>query len=206
MWGVIGGALGGGVGGLLSGPVSGSSGAVSTLAGGVLGRGVIDTVVDTGVDMARMALSGGITIGGFLDSMASNALMEFSTGGSAPPGSGRAVKNAVDNAIDSSDEQVIRAVDGAAERVNITNDVLERPRAGSALKVDKYHAFNDVVDNYAGVATKSPVNNGDLYQIEGSLNGVPGRFEWIVDSNTGKYPDQVSHRMFVPNGTLVGGR
>jgi filamentous hemagglutinin len=72
--------------------------------------------------------------------------------------------------------------------------------------LDDYHAFNDIVDNYAGMATKTPVKNGTLYQLEGSLNGVPGRFEWIIDSSTGRYPGEVSHRMFVPSGTSVGGR
>ncbi len=33
---------------------------------------------------------------------------------------------------------------------NITNDVLKAPRAGSALKLDDYHAFNDIVDNHVG--------------------------------------------------------
>lgn len=42
------------------------------------------------------------------------------------------------------------------------------------------HGFNDIVDNYAGYATKSPIPNGELYQLEGALNGVDGRFEWIM--------------------------
>jgi RHS repeat-associated protein len=93
---------------------------------------------------------------------------------------------------------------GAGKGVNITNDVLGTPRAGSALKLDKNHAFNNIVDNYAGMANKTSINNGTLYQLEGSLNGVKGRFEWIIDSATGKYPGQVSHRYFVPGGTLNG--
>jgi hypothetical protein len=35
------------------------------------------------------------------------------------------------------------------------------------------HRFKDIVDNYAGYTVKTSVNNGVLYQIEGSLNGVP---------------------------------
>lgn len=66
-----------------------------------------------------------------------------------------------------------------------------------------YISFNNIVDNYAGQATKTLINNGTLYQLEGSLNGVQGRFEWIIDS-TGKYAGQVSHRYFVPGGTLNG--
>ena len=114
LWGVIGGALGGGVGGMLSGPAAGTAGTASTVAGGVFGRGVVDTIVDTGVDMARMTLTGGITLSGFVDSIASNALMEFGTAGTAPPGSARTVKNAVDNALDSGDTQALRAAEGSA--------------------------------------------------------------------------------------------
>lgn len=87
--------------------------------------------------------------------------------------------------------------------VNITNDILESPRSGSALKLDKYHAFSDIVHNYAGMATKTSINNGTLYQLEGTLNGVHGRFEWIIDS-TGKYAGQVSHRFFVAGGKING--
>ncbi|OCG78416.1 hypothetical protein A9G42_03100 [Gilliamella sp. Nev6-6] len=65
----------------------------------------------------------------------------------------------------------------------------------------KSHGFNDIIDNYAGQATKINLNKGaTLYQLEGSLNGVSGRFEWIVDLKLGG----VSHRMFVPNGKING--
>ena len=37
-----------------------------------------------------------------------------------------------------------------------------------------------------------------LYQIEGSLNGVDGRFEWIIQDG------KVTHRMFVKGGTING--
>lgn len=91
-------------------------------------------------------------------------------------------------------------LEGAGKNgVNITNDILGKPRVGSALKLDDYHAFNNIVDNYAGAATKTGLNNGaTLYQIEGSLNGVSGRFEWITQSGN------VTHRMFVPGGTMSG--
>nr|WP_318533603.1 DUF637 domain-containing protein [Pseudomonas cichorii] len=63
------------------------------------------------------------------------------------------------------------------------------------------HGFPDIVDNYAGSATKFTLNNGSsLYQASGSYNGVAGRFEWIVDPKLGG----VTHRMFVPNGTISG--
>ncbi len=67
--------------------------------------------------------------------------------------------------------------------------------------VAKAHGFNDIVDNYAGLATQTKLKNGaTLYQLPGSLNGVEGRFEWIVDPKLGG----VSHRMFVTGGTVNG--
>ena len=80
----------------------------------------------------------------------------------------------------------------------IKNDILELPRSGSALKNDSYHAFPNIVDNYAGYATKTRINNGTLYQLQGSLNGISGRFEWIIQNN------QVTHRFFVQGGGING--
>ena len=105
----------------------------------------------------------------------------------------------------------------------ITNDILDKPRVGSALTIDKIkpkysidpltgktymsqefpataqaHGFNNIVDNYAGYAIKSQINNGTLYQLEGSLNHIPGRFEWIIQDGN------VTHRMFVEYGTING--
>lgn len=80
----------------------------------------------------------------------------------------------------------------------IKNEVIDLPRTGSALKTDPYHAFPNIVDNYAGYATKNSISNGTLYQLQGSLNGVEGRFEWILQNQ------QVTHRMFVKGGTING--
>ncbi len=80
----------------------------------------------------------------------------------------------------------------------IKNDIIDLPRTGSALKTDPYHAFPNIVDNYVGYATKSPISNGTLYQLQGSLNGTVGRFEWIIQNQ------QVTHRMFVPGGGING--
>ena len=66
------------------------------------------------------------------------------------------------------------------------------------MKTDAHHAFSNIVDNYAGYATKSDINNGTLYQLLGSLNGKDGRFEWIVQN------EQVTHRMFVEGGGING--
>ncbi len=54
------------------------------------------------------------------------------------------------------------------------------------------------MDNYAGYATQTAVPNGTLYQIKGALNGVSGRFEWIMQDG------QVMHRMFVKGGGING--
>lgn len=81
---------------------------------------------------------------------------------------------------------------------NIKNDILSLDRRGSALKTDQYHSFPDIVDNYAGDATKYKLPNGNLYQLKGSLNGVSGRFEWITQGGN------VTHRMFVPGGGING--
>lgn len=60
------------------------------------------------------------------------------------------------------------------------------------------HGFNNIVDNYAGYATKTPLSNATLYQLDGSLNGTLGRFEWIIQDGS------VTHRMFIQGGTMNG--
>ncbi len=80
----------------------------------------------------------------------------------------------------------------------IKNDIIDLPRKGHALKSDPYHAFPDIVDNYAGYAVQTPINNGTLYQLSGSLNGKVGRFEWIIQDN------YVTHRLFVKGGDIIG--
>jgi len=88
------------------------------------------------------------------------------------------------------------------------NPVLGKNRIGSALKTDASHAFPDVVDNFAHLATefklpkKGPggviVGEVKLYQLEGSLNGKSGVFEWITDG------DNVTHRFFKKGGVVNG--
>ena len=75
---------------------------------------------------------------------------------------------------------------------------------GSALKADGWHrsaAF--VVDDIASRGTVFRITGGDgvdrtLIQMPGEVNGIPGRFEWIVDGS------QLTHTMFVKNGTING--
>ena len=101
-------------------------------------------------------------------------------------------------------QKVFNAVDNVPSKMPgsvsapISNDIVNLPRAGSALKLDPYHAFPDIVDNYAGLATKSSISNGTLYQLKGALNGTAGSFEWIVQNQ------EVTHRMFVSGGEING--
>jgi Possible hemagglutinin (DUF637) len=109
---------------------------------------------------------------------------------------------------------------GKEARRHISHPVLDNPRIGSALKKDlekpiydktgkivkefpataKSHGFNDIIDNYAGKASKFDLDNGKaiLYQIEGFNNGKVGRFEWIVQDS------KVTHRMFIEGGSVNG--
>ena len=80
----------------------------------------------------------------------------------------------------------------------VQNKIINLERVGSALQSDAHHAFSNIVDNYAGYATQTPLNNATLYQLQGALNGVAGRFEWIVQAG------QVTHRMFVKGGGMNG--
>jgi RHS repeat-associated protein len=90
----------------------------------------------------------------------------------------------------------------------ISNPIINSERIGSALKLDKFHNFNKIIDNYAGSAkrfkipTRGPggqvTRMSELFQIKGSLNGRGGIFEWILD--TGK----VTHRRFIPGGRITG--
>lgn len=94
---------------------------------------------------------------------------------------------------------------GTTGSSTLHNPVLEATRVGSALKDDAYHAFPDIVDNWAGYARGFSITGGDgksrmLYQLAGSLNGAPGVFEWIVDPVS----SSVTHRLFIPGGKVTG--
>ena len=103
--------------------------------------------------------------------------------------------------------------------IRVPNPILGKLRIGKALKNDfvkpirnnmgvivkqfpataKAHGFPDLIDNYAGLAKVFKLQRGaKLYQLDGSYNGVPGRFEWIVQNGN------VTHRMFVGGGTVNG--
>ena len=91
----------------------------------------------------------------------------------------------------------------------VSNSVVDNARVGaSANKLDPYHRFSDIIDNYAGdasrfdIPTKGPggkvIRTSELRQIEGSLNGKSGVFEWIVDQGN------VTHRRFITDGKVTG--
>lgn len=91
----------------------------------------------------------------------------------------------------------------------IDNPVIGKPRIGSAVnKSDPTHNFNNIIDNYAGDATKfdiptkgiggQVVRKSELRQIEGYLNGKDGVFEWIIDQGN------ITHRRFIPGGKVTG--
>ncbi|MDP4118738.1 MAG: hypothetical protein Q8873_06065 [Bacillota bacterium] len=86
----------------------------------------------------------------------------------------------------------------------INNPIVNNKRVGSAKKSDPYHSFSNIVDNYADSSKKFSLKGGDgksrtLYQVQGSLNGKKGVFEWIYDAEKG-----VTHRRFIPNGKITG--
>ncbi|MDO3621702.1 filamentous hemagglutinin N-terminal domain-containing protein [Ralstonia pseudosolanacearum] len=95
-----------------------------------------------------------------------------------------------------------KVTDGEGNPIPIYADRVGGPAAVQEFPgVPKAHGFSDIVDNYAGAAQQTALSNGaKLYQLEGSLNGVAGRYEWIVDPRLGG----VTHRMFVPGGKING--
>ncbi|UPF02571.1 hypothetical protein MXB02_18550 [Pseudomonas mosselii] len=134
-----------------------------------------------------------VTSGGKKETLSNDILVESRIGnGTKGQGSG--------NKVDQRPNQQVVAADGKPlpvypERPNGLYATQEFPSTPIA------HGFPDIVDNYAGSATKFPLKNGaSLYQVEGGYNGVAGRFEWIVDPKLGG----VTHRMFVPNGAVNG--
>lgn len=112
---------------------------------------------------------------------------------------GRLAVTGVSNLFrDAADEAIANTAE-AVVAPTPANPIEGLPRVGHALKKDWFHSFPNIIDNYASGATRFTLSDGgELYQIEGSLGGKPGRFEWIVRSG------EVVHRFFVENGTING--
>lgn len=105
----------------------------------------------------------------------------------------------MDKAVDSA--KILKTSKGKI----ISNPISKSIRTGKANKLDSYHAFPNVIDNYAGKAKKFDLKGADgktrkLYQINGSLNGKDGIFEWILDGEKGV----TTHRRFIENGKITG--
>ncbi|GAB2518025.1 hypothetical protein [Nocardia heshunensis] len=77
-------------------------------------------------------------------------------------------------------------------------------RTGSGLKSDSWHrSASFPIDEIGSNSTVYEITGGDgvvrtLVQMPGEVNGVTGRFEWIIDG------DKITHQMFVRNGTING--
>jgi len=111
-----------------------------------------------------------------------------------------------------SDEEVISFYENQLKKeeknIDLQHPVLDGDRVGNANKLDFHHAFPDLIDNFSrdaqqfSIPTKGEggviVRNSNLYQLEGSLNGTNGVFEWIVDQGS------ITHRRFIPGGKVTG--
>lgn len=151
---------------------------------------VASTVIGGVVNGAVQAANGGDFSEGFLDGAADGLMWGgiFALGGSlinAAKVTGSAVKASA-NAVNRCGNI------GGQSSKSIVNDIIGKPRVGSALKTDAHHAFPDIIDNYAGYATKSFINNNAVkYELTGSLNGKIGVFEWMLNDS-----GEVFHRFF----------
>ena len=76
---------------------------------------------------------------------------------------------------------------------------------GSALKDDLFHSaatwMRDEAAENGSVFSMPAASGGTstLVQIQGDLNGIAGRYEYIVNSS-----GELTHQMFVPGGTING--
>lgn len=76
---------------------------------------------------------------------------------------------------------------------------------GAALKSDPFHrAGSFVVDDIASNGSVFRIVGGDgaqrtLVQMPGEVNGIAGRFEWIVDD-----VGNLTHQLFVKGGSING--
>ena len=72
------------------------------------------------------------------------------------------------------------------------------------MKADAWHrSATFAAEDIAETGTVFRIRGGDgvqrtLIQAPGNVNGIPGRFEWIVEGDT------LTHQMFVKNGTING--
>jgi filamentous hemagglutinin len=151
------------------------------------------TDAEAGTLVERNVLSSGAKGG---TALSNDVLIETRIGnGTKGQGSGNKVEQLPNKQVVGADGKPIPVYSEVPKRPNGPYAIQEFPSTPVG------HGFPDIVDNYANSATKFSLNNGSsIYQVLGSYNGVAGRFEWIVDPRL----DGVTHRMFVPNGTING--
>lgn len=125
-----------------------------------------------------------------------------------PPGCGRASDDLASDSL-----LVPRGAAGAesallAERFRASlsaQELATASRVGSGLKADSLHrAGSFVVDDVAQSGRVFALRGGDgvqrtLTQVEGTVNGQRGVFEWIVDP-----AGSVTHQRFIPDGRITG--
>ncbi len=120
---------------------------------------------------------------------------------------GRASKQAVVEAIEHLPVKPL-ASKGARNADNVLSGAAKKPGSSADIKSadlnDWKHSFSNIVENFGDDATRFDLVGGDgvrrdLYQLEGSLNGKPGVFEWIIDEG-----GEMTHRFFKEGGQVNG--
>ncbi len=119
---------------------------------------------------------------------------------------------ATDGAVAVAAEEAEVAASGAASdarlfqmyRADLARQEIEGADAvGSALKADPYHRSASFVTDAAADGKVFSFGNRagtvNLTQTAGEMNGVAGRFEWIVDGS-----GNLTHQMFVGGGRITG--
>jgi RHS repeat-associated protein len=146
--------------------------------------------VGEAADAAGMFLEAG---GGLTSSAAASASARAAMAATAAKAADAAATSAEDSLPSASEAQ----------------DIIQNARrVGSGLKQDAGHVAPDyVIDDIGENATVFKLIGGDkvvrtLVQMPGEMNGVAGRFEWIIDKDS--VGDVITHQRFVRNGTING--
>jgi hypothetical protein len=108
-------------------------------------------------------------------------------------------------AVERSGEVASSSTQFARLRATLAAQEINGARAtGSALKGDAYHRAASFMVEEAGVNGRLFTIPGrlgpqNLTQVPGELNGIAGRYEWIVNA-----AGDLTHQMFVKAGTING--
>jgi RHS repeat-associated protein len=126
------------------------------------------------------------------------------------PGVSRAVVEGLASAADELHRaaNVSRVSQGARNADNVLSGAARKAGSSADIKSadlsDWKHSFSNIVENFGDDATRFDLVGADgvrrdLYQLEGSLNGKPGVFEWIIDEG-----GEMTHRFFKERGEVNG--